>query len=173
MVLWSQCLCSFSGPETLPGMTDPTWGADRKRHRNDFGANLNPAVPGGPQPGELAEGGHAASGCGAVGLPLVLVWPFLPPVQCGTVCRVGAAGPRPSTNPLDLQQATPGAAWIYLPTCQLVPGTLVSDDSPSDFGALVNPLTVWSCSGSRWWNSAYILALSSSDNWSDLGALGL
>ena len=103
------------------------------RHQNDFEAHMNPAGPASPQPGELAEGGHAASGS-AVGLVVVLVvvvvWPFLP-VQCGSVCRVGAAGPRPSRH----QPARPSkrqhlvqAAGTFLPAkSQLVaPGSSVT-----------------------------------------------
>ena len=140
-----------------------------ERHQNDFETQVNPAGPPSLQPGELAEGGHAASGC-AVGLELV--WPFLP-VQCGA-CRVGIRRAAPHQPPARATFKRQHTWWwsTYLPTCQLVPGSPVSGDSPSDFAALVNPLTVWS-GGTRWWNSAYIHDLSSCGNWSDLGELGL
>ena len=58
-------------------------------------------------PGELTEDGHAASGF-QLGLWSVLE-PFLPVVPC--VVLEHTAGPRlPPTNPLDLQEATPGEA---------------------------------------------------------------
>ena len=61
-----------------------------ERHQNDFAALDNPASPASPLPGELAEGGHAASGC-AVGLNVALSTGAVR----GPSCRVGAAEPRP------------------------------------------------------------------------------